>query len=92
MTDYNTSLDLIAKLVKQFHTNRAAYHAPEYKEADVCTGDALGIERSSEFCSNCGHVRLLLEDMTRLAHVCLRERVRRRSTVLEKVDQIFGDV
>ncbi len=33
MTDYNTSLDLIARLVKQFHTNRAAYHAPNYKEA-----------------------------------------------------------
>ncbi len=33
MTDYNTSLDLVAKLVKQFHTNRAAYHAPNYKEA-----------------------------------------------------------
>jgi SAM-dependent methyltransferase len=35
MTDYNSSLDLIARLVKQFHTNRAAYHAPEYKEADA---------------------------------------------------------
>ena len=35
MTDYNTSLDLVARLVKQFHTNRAAYHAPEYKEADA---------------------------------------------------------
>jgi type I restriction-modification system DNA methylase subunit len=33
MTDYNTSLDLIAKLVKQFHTNLAAYRAPAYKEA-----------------------------------------------------------
>ena len=35
MTDYNTSLDLVARLVKQFYTNRAAYHAPEYKEADA---------------------------------------------------------
>ena len=35
MTDYNSSLDLVARLVKQFHTNRAAYHAPEYKEADA---------------------------------------------------------
>ena len=35
MMDYNTSLDMIAQKVKQFHTNRAAYHAPEYKEADA---------------------------------------------------------
>jgi len=35
MTDYNASLDLVARLVKQFRTNRAAYHAPEYKEADA---------------------------------------------------------
>jgi len=35
MTDYSTSLDLIARLVKQFRTNLAAYHAPEYKEADA---------------------------------------------------------
>jgi hypothetical protein len=33
MTDYATSLDLVAGLVQQFRTNRAAYHAPEYKEA-----------------------------------------------------------
>ncbi len=33
MTDLASSLDLIARLVKQFHTNRAAYHAPDYKEA-----------------------------------------------------------
>ena len=33
MTDFASSLDLIARLVKQFRTNRAAYHAPEYKEA-----------------------------------------------------------
>jgi hypothetical protein len=33
MTDYYASLDLIAMLVKQFHTNRAAYHAAEYREA-----------------------------------------------------------
>jgi len=33
MTDLASSLDLIARLVQQFHTNRAAYHAPEYKEA-----------------------------------------------------------
>ncbi len=35
MTDYNTSLDMIAQKVKQFRTNRAAYRAPEYKEADA---------------------------------------------------------
>jgi hypothetical protein len=35
MADYNASFDLVARLVKQFHTNRAAYHAPEYKEADA---------------------------------------------------------
>jgi len=29
MTDLASSLDLIARLVKQFRTNRAAYHAPE---------------------------------------------------------------
>jgi hypothetical protein len=28
MTDYNTSLDLIARLVQQFRINRTAYHAP----------------------------------------------------------------
>jgi len=33
MTDYHTSLDLVAKLVKQFRTNLAAYHASGYKEA-----------------------------------------------------------
>ena len=35
MTDFAPSLDLIARLVKQFRTNLAAYHAPEYKEADA---------------------------------------------------------
>jgi len=33
MTDYTTSLDLVARLVRQFRTNLAAYHAPDYKEA-----------------------------------------------------------
>jgi hypothetical protein len=33
MTDYDSSLDLVARLVKQFRTNLAAYHAPDYKEA-----------------------------------------------------------
>ena len=26
-------MKILANLVTQFHTNRAAYHAPEYKEA-----------------------------------------------------------
>ncbi len=33
MTDYNASLDQVAGLVKQFHTNLAAYHSTDYKEA-----------------------------------------------------------
>ena len=32
MTDFASSLDLAAELVKQFRTDRAAYHTPEYKE------------------------------------------------------------
>ena len=33
MTDYNTSLDLVTRLVKQFRTNLAAYHASDYRQA-----------------------------------------------------------
>jgi len=33
MTDYNTSLDLVARLVKQFRTNLAVLSCPGYKEA-----------------------------------------------------------
>jgi hypothetical protein len=33
VADFSSSLDLIARLVKQFQTNLTAYRAPNYKEA-----------------------------------------------------------
>jgi hypothetical protein len=47
MTDYNTSLDLVAKPVNQFHTHRAAYRAPDYKEAHARQGSSTPISRRS---------------------------------------------